>query len=446
MSVSPFDSPMLRELFTDHEVASLFTDSATIRAMLVVEGMLAKQQGDLGVIPADSAAFIHRSSMEVQIDPAALSRATGQDGVCVPALVAAFRKEMQAPDHAQYVHWGATSQDIIDTGLALRLRQALALIETRGDRLATALARLAATHADTPMTARTYGQTATPTSFGAVAASWGWPWLAHKDRLAALRPRLLVVTLSGAAGTGSAFGPEAARTRAALAAGLKLGDPGRSVQSTRDHMADLAGWLTLVVGTTGKMGEDLMLMAQSDVGEVRFAGAGESSTMPQKQNPVGASVLIALARHVQALNGAMQGAALHRQQRDGAAWFTEWLSLPPMLMGVAKSLSIAADLAETLDPQAARMAANLDDPLGLIHAEALSFTLAAHMPRPEAQSAVKTACKQALASATPLLTLLQAAFPGLPLTGATGPLTALGDAPAEARRFAQAVSTASRDA
>ncbi len=233
MSVSPFDSAMLRDLFTDREVASLFTDAATIRAMLMVEGMLAKQQGDLGVIPAESAAFIHRSSLEVQIDPAALSEATGQNGVCVPALVAAFRKEMQAPDHAQYAHWGATSQDIIDTGLALRLRQVLALIETRGDRLATALARLAKAHADTPMTARTYGQTANPTSFGAVAAAWGWPWLAHKDRLAALRPRLLMVTLSGAAGTGAAFGPEAARTRAGLAAALKLTDPGRSVHSTR---------------------------------------------------------------------------------------------------------------------------------------------------------------------------------------------------------------------
>jgi len=446
MTISPFDSAMLRDLFTDREVATLFSDTADIRAMLVVEGMLAKVQGDLGVIPADSAGFIHRSSMEAQIDPSGLSKATGQNGVCVPALVAALRKEMEAPEHGQYVHWGPTSQDIIDTGLALRLRQTLALIEARGDRLARALARLAARHADTPMTARTYGQTANPTSFGAVAASWGWPWLAHKDRLAALRPRLLVVTLSGAAGTGAALGARAAEMRAALAMALKLADPGRSIHSTRDHVADLAGWLALVAGSTGKIGEDLMLMAQSDVGEVRFAGAGESSTMPQKQNPVGASVLIALARHVQALNGAMQGAALHRQQRDGAAWFTEWLSLPSMLMGVAKALSVAADLAETLEPQVDRMAANLNDPLGLIHAEALSFALAAHMPRPEAQDAVKFACKEALASGTPLLTLLETAHPGLDLAKVSEPLAAMGDAPSEANAFATAVQTAIADA
>ena len=440
MSISPFDSALYRDLFTDREVATLFTDTAEIRAMLVVEGMLAKVQGALGVIPADSAGFIHRSSLEVQIDPAGLAEATGQNGVCVPALVAAFRKEMEAPEHAQYAHWGATSQDIIDTGLALRLRQTLALVEARGDRLARALARLAEAHADTPMAARTYGQTANPTSFGAVVAGWGWPWLAHKDRLAALRPRLLVVTLSGAAGTGAALGPKAADTRAALAKALKLADPGRSIHATRDHVADLAGWLTLVAGMFGKMGEDLMLMAQSDVGEVRFRGAGESSTMPQKQNPVGASVLIALARHVQALNSAVQGAALHRQQRDGAAWFTEWLSLPAMVMGVAKGLSVAADLAETLDPQLGTMAARLNDPLGLIHAEALSFALAAHMTRPEAQAVVKSACKQAVATGRPLLELLEAAHPGVPLAGVTDPLTAMGDAPAEARAFAQAVA------
>lgn len=440
MSVSPFDSALMRDLFTDRDVATLFSDSADMRAMLVVEGMLAKVQGDLGVIPTDSAGFIHRSSLEVQIDPAGLSGATGQNGVCVPALVAAFRKEMEAPEHAQYAHWGATSQDIIDTGLALRLRQALALIEARGDRLALALARLAGDHAATPMVARTYGQTANPTSFGAVAAGWGWPWLAHKDRLAALRPRLLVVTLSGAAGTGAALGPKAAETRAKLAEALKLADPGRSLHSTRDHVAELAGWLALVAGTTGKMGEDLLLMAQSDVGEIRFAGAGESSTMPQKQNPVGASVLVALTRHVQALNSAIQGAALHRQQRDGAAWFTEWLSLPAMIVGVAKGLAIAADLAETLVPQVVVMAERLDDPLGLIHAEALSFALATHMPRPEAQAVVKAACKEAIASGTPLVSLLEGAYPGLGLLRVTDTLSSLGDAPDEARAFARAVT------
>jgi len=440
MSISPFDSALYRDLFTDREVATLFSDSAEIRAMLLVEGMLARVQGDLGTIPAESAAFIHRSAQEVQIDPAALAQATGQNGVSVPALVAAFRKAMEAPDHAQYAHWGATSQDIIDTGLALRLRQALALIGARADRLLDALARLAQAHAETPMVARTYGQTAAPTSFGAVAASWGWPFLAHLDRLAALRARVLAVSLSGAAGTGAALGHEAAETRVRLAEALKLEDPGRSLHTTRDHVGELAGWLTLATGSTGKIGEDLLLLAQSDTGEVRFAGSGESSTMPQKQNPVGASVLVALARHVQALNGAVQGAALHRQQRDGAAWFTEWLSLPAMVMGAAKGLALAADLAEGLEVQAGAMAGRLNAPLGLIHAEALSFALATHLPRPEAQARVKAACKEAVATGMPLPELLQAAYPGLDLAAAVVPGAMPGQAPREARDFAAAVA------
>jgi 3-carboxy-cis,cis-muconate cycloisomerase len=162
--------------------------------------------------------------------------------------------------------------------------------------------------------------------------------------------------------------------------------------------------------------------------------------MPQKQNPVGASVLVALTRHVQVLNSAIQGAALHRQQRDGAAWFTEWLSLPAMIVGVAKGLAIAADLAETLVPQVVVMAERLDDPLGLIHAEALSFALATHMPRPEAQAVVKAACKEAIASGTPLVSLLEGAYPGLGLVRVTDTLSSLGDAPDEARAFARAVT------
>jgi len=442
MSVSPFDSALYRDLFCEPDIARLFSDSAEIRAMMLVEGALAKAQGGLGMIPETSGAFLHRAAMEIAIDPSGLARETGQNGVPVPALVAAMRAALEAPEHAQYLHWGATSQDIIDTGLILRLRQALTLIKAHQTRLLRALAHLARTHADTPVAGRTYGQTATPTSFGAVVASWGWPHLGHLDRLEELRPRLLRVSLSGAAGTGAVFGDKAPALRAALSEALGLTDPGHSWHSTRDGTAELAGWLTLVAGSLGKLGEDLGLMAQTDTGEVRFGAAGASSTMPQKQNPVDASVLVALSRHVVALNGAMQGAAAHRQQRDGAAWFTEWLSLPPMVMAVAKGLSTAAEMMKTLTPQADRMAQNLADPLDLIQAEALSFALAAHMPRPEAQAIVKTLCREAMESGTPLTALLARDHPGLDLA----PPDPLGQAPAEARRFAEAAARHDSDA
>ncbi|PJE34294.1 3-carboxy-cis,cis-muconate cycloisomerase, partial [Pseudooceanicola lipolyticus] len=170
MAASVFDSALYGGLFSPGEAGRLFSDSAEIRAMLLVEGALAKVQGEHGVIPELSAAAISRAAMEVQIDPAAMAEATNSNGVSVPALVAAFRAAMQAPEHAQYVHWGATSQDIQDSALILRLRQALVLIEADLHAVLSALAGLAETHADLPMPARTYGQHATPTSFGAVAA------------------------------------------------------------------------------------------------------------------------------------------------------------------------------------------------------------------------------------------------------------------------------------
>lgn len=438
MAASAFDSAHFRGLFHDPEVGRLLTDSAEIRAMLLVEGTLAKVQGDLGLIPADSAQAIHRASLELQIDPAGLAAETGQSAVVVPALVKAFRKAMEAPDHSQYAHWGATSQDIMDTGLVLRLRQILTLYEARLRDLIATLGTMAEAHADLPMAGRTYGQVATPTSFGAVVASWGHPLIAHLDRLTALRPRLLMVSLSGAAGTLSAMGDDGPAVRAALAEALALGDPGRSWHATRDTLAELSGWMTLLTGSLAKAAEDLLAMTQSGLSEVTLGTGGGSSTMPQKANPVLPSVLVAIANLTRALNGAMQGATAHRQQRDGAAWLTEWLSLPQMLMATGRALSATQALMADITPDPARMLAQIEDGTGLIHAEALSFALAAHMPRPEAQDAVKTLCKRVKTDATPLPDLARAEWPALDLSAVFDTGQALGTAPQEAREFAMA--------
>lgn len=438
MPASPADSALYRGLFSDDETAALFTDSAEIRAMLLVEGALARVQGELGVIPESAAAFIDRSSREVMIDPAALAAGTAVNGVPVPALIAAFRKAMEAPDHARYLHWGATSQDIMETGQALRLRRVIALWETRLDDLARQLARLARDHAALPMAARTYGQLATPTSFGAVVAGWGHPLLRHRKRLAAVRDDLAVVSLGGAAGTLSALGPEGPAIRAALARALGLGDPGHGWHSERDRIGTFAAWMAGLASSLGKMGEDLLLLTQSGVSEVALSGAGGSSTMPQKQNPVGPSVLVALARQVIALSGVVQGAGLHRQQRDGAAWFTEWLSLPQLCILTGRALSLALDLSHRVTPDAQAMARGLDDGAGLIRAEEFTFFLARHMPRPEAQARVQELCAKAQAGGPSLADLVAAAFPGLHLPAQGG----LGTAPDDARAFADSVDPA----
>lgn len=435
MPTTPYDSAIFRDLFGDAEVAKLFTDSADIRAMLLVEGALAKAQGALGVIPETAAAAIHRASLEVLIDPGVLSAETGQSAVVVPALVRAFRDEMQAPEHSQFIHWGATSQDIIETGQVLRLRQVLAIFESRLEGVIAVLAVMANEHAELPMAARTYGQVATVTSFGAVVAGWGQPLLRLLDRLGPVRDALLTVSLSGAAGTLSAMGPKGPEVRARMAEALGLSDPGGSWHAERDRLTGLAGWMTQVGAQLGKIGEDLLAMTQSGVNEVRLGSTGGSSSMPQKNNPVQPSLLVALGRQLVALNGAMQGAAMHRQQRDGAAWFTEWLSLPQMCLGLGRGLSVTQEMLAGLSPDAKRMAAMIDDGRGLIYAEALSFELAKSMPRPKAQAEVKALCA-AVSDEFPSLTAFAAArWPGQSFAQVFDPLHQMGTAPSEARAF-----------
>ncbi|ABD54579.1 lyase family protein [Jannaschia sp. CCS1] len=432
MSTSVFDSTIHRDLFSDAEVARLLSDSAEVRAMMLVLGALAKVQGAAGVIPEISGAFLHRATMEIQIDPMGLA---GANGVVVPGLVAAMRDALEAPEHAQYLHWGATSQDIQDTAQSLRLRQVLALMEGRLRDLLTVLTDLAEAHAETPQAARTYGQFAVPSSFGALVAGWGWPVIRLLERLPDLRDYALCVSLSGAAGTASQLGPDPAALRAALAEALGLSDPKQSWHADRARIIEIAGWLSGAAVAMGKIGEDVLRLSRSDVGEVRIGGAGASSTMPQKQNPVAASALVALARMAPAQVAAMS--VPHGEARDGAAWFTEWLTLPPLVSASARASALAIDLARNITADADAMAAHLQDPLGLIHAETLSFALTATLRRPDAQAEVKRLTKEAIAHNRPLPDLVTEAHPDAPLPPLTPPQS-LGQAPAEARAFAQA--------
>ncbi|MEM6371741.1 MAG: lyase family protein [Pseudomonadota bacterium] len=438
MAASVFASALYGQLFSSGEVGRLWSDSAEVRAMLLVEGALAKVQGAQGIIPELSAAFIHRSSLEVQIDPAGLAEGTATNGVSVPGLVAAFRAAMEAPEHAQYVHWGATSQDISDTALMLRLRQTLAAQEDVLRALLDALGRAADAHAETPMAARTYGQHATITSWGAVLAQWGAPLADALEALPAVRDGALYVSLSGAAGTASALGAEADATRAGLAEALKLGDAGRSWHTDRAPVLRIAGWMCEVCAQLSALGQSVISLVSSDTGEVRLGGAGASSTMPQKQNPVGPSVLVAVNTQMAGLRGSLQTAAAHAHQRDGAAWFAEWMVLPQIALGCAAALETARALVDQLEPDATRMAAAVDA-TGFVHAEALSFALARTMSRPDAQAAVKVLVKDAVARGVSLGSVAMAAHPDLP-PDLFDARAQMGHAPTAARAFAQRVT------
>lgn len=436
MAASLFDSQLYSGAFNTGEIGRLFSDSAEVRAMLLVEGALAKAQGALGIIPEDSAAAIQRAVMEVAIDPGALRAQTAVNGVPVPALVSALREEMNAPEHAQYVHWGATSQDIMDTALMLRLRQALSLIETKLRETLKHLAQLAETHADVPMAGRSFGLHAAPTSFGAMVASWGEPLLTLLDELPQLRKSALLVSLSGSVGTANIFGSHAQTLRAELAKGLALNDPERSWHTDRTAILKIAEWLHRCTLALGKIGEDGLGLSQSGIQEIEIEATGSSSTLPNKQNPVSPALLVSLARHNTALLSGLQSAAVHQFQRDASAWFAEWLSLPQIVLTSASACETAHALVQRLRPIPEQMEASLTGKADLIYAEALVFVLSQRLTRPEAQDVVKRLCKEALATGESLQSLAEDQFADLDLAPAFATKTNLGQAPDEARAFA----------
>lgn len=438
MAGSVFDSPLHAKLFPAGDMGRLFTDTAEVRAMMLVEGSLAKVQGTLGIIPEISAAAIHRASLELQIDPSGLGTATGQNGVSIPGLVAEFRKLMQAPEHAQYLHFGATSQDITDTALMLRVRQLLALQENGLKTLVRDLARLARDHATTPMVARTYGQSATLTSFGATVAVWGHMLADLMDALPALRDDVLWVSLSGAAGTGSVLGPNPDEVRQHLAAAVGLRDPKRSWHADRGPILRLAAWQTQLAAALGKIAQDVWIMTQSGMKTVTLGAKGGSSTMPQKENPVQPSAIIALANMASGLNATLTQAAQHREARDGAAWFTEWMALPQLCLTAGSALTISGTMIEGLAPNTDAMAVQIAETHDMIMAEAVTFALAKTMPRPDAAALLKEAVQQAMSQGMGLLKVVQSRFPDLDMTQFE-PQHQLGAAPNLARGFADRV-------
>lgn len=389
MAASPFDSALLGPLLGDAEAAAAFSDAAEIAAMVRVERALALAEAACGVIPAEAGAAIDAGLAEVAPDPAALAVGTASAGVPVPALVAALRKALP-PEAGQWLHWGATSQDIVDTGLALRLAPLLDLLAARVAALSDTLGEAARLWAELPLAGRTRSQVAAPITFGLRVARWRQPLPGLGADLDRLRPRLLRVQLGGAVGSNSAIAPHGPAVIAALAAELGLA-AAPAWHADRSGLGALAGWCAGLTGALGKMAGDLILMGRSESGEARAGAGGGSSTMPQKSNPVGAEAIGALARLVAALTAPMHLAALHAEERDGTAWTLEWLVLPQILVATAAALRHAQGLAETLAPDPGRMRAVLDLDGGAALAEAASFQLAAHMPRAEAQALVKRA-------------------------------------------------------
>lgn len=397
MTISPFDSAMLGNLFADAEIAALFTDDAQIASMVLFEAALASAEARAGVIPEASANRIADVCREFRPDPATLEAGTASAGVPVPALVKALKAEIGGDD-ARYVHFGATSQDVVDTGLVLRLRDAVAIIRRRTRKLIKALIAQAEAHRATVMIGRTRSQQAVPTTFGLKAAGWLAPLVRIDQRIDTLSTDLFRLSFGGAAGTLASIGDKAIEVERNLADELELPPTDMPWHSQRDVLVDFAAQLTALSGALGKMGQDLVLLAQSEIAEVQPGKGGGSSTMPHKSNPVQAEMLITLARFNAGQLGTFAQSQIHEHERSGASWLLEWLTLPQMIMATGAGLAQAVDMVPNLKVNADRMAANLELSRGAMLAEAATFALAEHLGRDGAEKLVKDALSRSAAN------------------------------------------------
>jgi len=388
--------------FTAREMREVFCDQGRVQAMLDFEAALARAEARVGVIPASAVATIENACRAELFDFAALGEAIATAGNSAIPLVKSLGKRIAASDAEaeRYVHLGATSQDVMDSGLVLQLRQALELIEGELAQLAGSLATQAQRHAATPLAGRTWLQHATPVTLGMKIAGWLGAVTRSRQRLRELKPRLLVLQFGGASGTLAALGEQALPIAHALAEELNLTLPEQPWHTQRDRIVEFGAVLGLIAGSLGKLGRDISLLMQTEAAEVfepSAPGKGGSSTMPHKRNPVGAAVLIGAATRVPGLVSTLFSAMPQEHERSLGLWHAEWETLPEICCLVSGALQQARLLAEGLEVDAARMGRNLELTQGLVLAEAVSIVLAQRVGRDSAHHLLEQCCKRAVA-------------------------------------------------
>jgi 3-carboxy-cis,cis-muconate cycloisomerase len=398
-------------LLGDASVAAQFSGRTQLQLMLDVEAALADAEATAGVVPHSCVGPIRSAAHADLYDQAAIAAEAVHAGNPVIPLVSHLTRRVAAQDAdaARYVHWGATSQDILDTSLVLQLRAAVPIALEHLHRAAGAAAHLARRYADAPIAGRTWLQQATPTTFGLKAAGWLETLDRARRRLETALDEALVLQFGGASGTLASLGSEGLAVTDALGARLGLRVPNMPWHAQRDRLTHLACTLGVATGTAGKIARDLSLLAQNEIGEVsepRADGRGGSSTMPQKRNPVSASVALAAAARAPGLVATMLGAMVQEHERGLGGWQAEWDTLPDLVVVSAGGARAVADALEGLVVDADRMRANIDAAGGTLLAEAVAMALAGALGKSEAHACVEAACRRAEAERRPLADVL----------------------------------------
>ena len=397
MASTVFDSALFRDMFGTAEMRDVFSDEALVGRYLEAEAALARAQARVGVVPKDAAETIDLASRSLKIDYDKLRHET--EIVGYPILPLVHQLSAAAGEAGRFVHWGATTQDIMDTGNVLQIRAALSIVERDLSELRNILADMARKYRDTPMAGRTHLQQALPVTFGYKAAVWLSSIDRHIERIEQARPRVLVGEFSGAAGTLASIGEGGLQMQKLFCEELGLNQPSITWHVARDGITEAVTLLGLITGTLGKIATDVMMMSATEFGELSepfVPGRGASSTMPQKRNPISSELMLAAAKAVRQHVATMLDGMIHDFERATGPWHLEWVSLPESFLLTASSLANAKFMLAGLVVHDRRMRENLDLTHGLIVAEAVMMALAPKLGRQHAHEIVYDACRKAI--------------------------------------------------
>jgi 3-carboxy-cis,cis-muconate cycloisomerase len=395
-------SPLLAPMLSSAAMRAVCDDTTYLQHMLDFEAALARAEAMVGVIPWSAVAPIATACKTESFDLGALAEAATRSGNLAIPLVKALTTNVARADAdaARYVHWGATSQDLIDSAGMLTLRAAIDALLPDLDRAIAGFAKLAKQHRTTAMVARTWLQHALPMPFGLKLAEYAAALHRSRARLQRMRKETLVLQFGGAAGTLAALGNNGWRVAEKLAQELELPLPDAPWHTHRDRVAEAASVLAILAGTCGKIARDVSLMMQTDVAEAfepSGEGRGGSSTMPHKRNPVAAATALAAATMAPNLAATIFAAQVQDHERSAGPWHAEWPTLPTLQLVTSGALAAIVDIAEGLEVDAARMRVNLDATHGLIMAEAVTMKLAEKIGKSEAHHLVEAASKRTVA-------------------------------------------------
>jgi 3-carboxy-cis,cis-muconate cycloisomerase len=408
MTATALDSVIFRDIFSTAEMRHVFSDEARTGYYLEIEAALARAQARLGIIPDKAAQEILRQCKIGNIDLARLKQQTERIGYPILGVVQQI-VDLCADGLGEWCHWGATTQDITDTAAVLQIRAALDLVEKDMEAIAAALADLSRRYRDTPMAGRSNLQQAVPLTFGFKTAALLAAMQRHRERLAQLRPRVLVGEFGGAVGTLASLGADGLKVQAELMKELGLAQPEIAWHTVRDRIGEVGCFLGLVTGTLGKISMDVKLLMQTEVAEVYepfHEGRGSSSTMPQKRNPISCLYIHSTVALVRQHVAALLEAAVADHERSTGPWEIEWISLPEIFLLTSGALAQTRLLVSGLEVDAERMRANLDLTRGTIVSEAVMMGLGPHLGRQRAHDLVYDICRKVAATGEPLVDLL----------------------------------------